>query len=379
MVKNKLRIGIEIQRLFRTKKHGMEVVALEIIKQLQEIDTWNDYFIYVRTDDDVCVNETPNFKIRALPARSYFTWEQFVLPAAVRIDNLDFLHSTCNTSALRLSVPLLLTLHDIIYLEKMDFKGTPYQNFGNLYRRLIVPKVVKKSKFVITVSDFERDVILDRLFLSPDKVEVVYNAVNPKFNIDFTSENLADFRKLYHLPPSFILFLGNTAPKKNTLNVIKAYIQYRRRAVDGLPIVILDYTKELVYTLLEKFNAVDLKREFLFPGYIPSNSMPLLYCNSTLFLYPSLRESFGLPILEAMACGVPVITSNTSSMPEVASNAALLIDPYNVEEISNGIMEVLGSSEKQGQFKVLGLNRAAEFTWRSAAEKLIGIYNKMVL
>ncbi|MNK40404.1 D-inositol 3-phosphate glycosyltransferase [compost metagenome] len=377
-MKHRLRIGIEVQRLFRKKKHGMEVVALEIIKQLQQIDTYNEYFLYVRTDVDVCIKETSNFKIRVLPARSYFTWEQLVLPAAVKGDNLDFLHSTCNTSALRLSVPLLLTLHDIIYLEKTDFKGTAYQNFGNIYRRIIVPRVVANSKVVITVSNFERNVILEKLKLPADKVEVIYNAVNPKFCIDFRDTEIDDFRKSHSLPESFILFLGNTAPKKNTLNVIKAYVQYKRKAVEGLPIVILDYDKEIVYALLEKLSAGDLKSDFLFPGYIPSDKMPLLYFSSTLFLYPSLRESFGLPILEAMACGVPVITSNTSSMPEVAGDAALFVDPYNVEEITAKMIEVLDDPELRERLNLCGLKRAAEFTWKLAAEKLLTIYHNMV-
>lgn len=377
-MKDRLRIGIEVQRLFRKKKHGMEVVALEIIKQLQQIDIYNEYFIYVREDVDVCVQETPNFKVRVLPGKSYFTWEQFVLPAAVKKDNLDFLHSTCNTSAVFLSVPLLLTLHDIIYLEKTDFKGTAYQNFGNIYRRIIVPRVVNKSKTIITVSNFERNVILDKLQLPGEKVQVIYNAVNPKFRIDFEETELNEFRKSYALPCSFILFLGNTAPKKNTLNVIKAYVQYKRRSPEGLPIVILDFDEQIVYTVLEKLNASDLKSDFLFPGYISSDKMPLLYYGSTLFLYPSLRESFGLPILEAMACGAPVLTSNTSSMPEVSGDAAVLVDPYDVADIVAKMIEVLDSPDLRERLKLLGLKRAADFTWKAAAEKLLSIYHNMV-
>lgn len=374
----KLRIGIEVQRLFREKKHGMEVVALEVIRELQLLDTHNEYFIYVKTDvDNTCISETANFKIRSLPGRTYFDWEQFVLPAAVKRDNLDFLHSTCNTSALRLSVPLMLTLHDIIYLETTDFKGTAYQNFGNLYRKFVVPRIVKKCKTIITVSHFEREVILKKLQLSENKVQVIYNAVSPKFNTDFSEAELAAFRDKYQLPPSFILFLGNTAPKKNTLNVIKAYIAYKRKYSDGLPLVILDYSPELIDKLLVTLEAADLRSCFVFPGYVPSAEMPLLYNISTLFLYPSLRESFGLPILEAMACGVPVITANTSSMPEVASDAAVLTDPFNFEEIALCISKVLTDKEMMLLMREKGLKRAQQFTWKGAAEQLLQVYKTM--
>lgn len=375
----KLRIGIEVQRLFREKKHGMEVVALELIKALQTLDTYNDYFIYVRSDvDDQCIQETANFKIRSLPASSYFTWEQFTLPAAVNKDKLDFLHSTCNTSSLRLSVPMMLTLHDIIYLEATDFKGTAYQNFGNLYRKFVVPRVVKNSKVVITVSQFEREVILKRLNLPEDKIKVIYNAVSPKFNINFSNEILENFRENYKLPDDFILFLGNTAPKKNTINMVKAFVEYRRANPEGLPLVVLDYDARLMDKLLSSFEATDLRDCFIFPGYVPSSEMPMLYNVSTLFLYPSLRESFGLPILEAMACGVPVITSNTSSMPEISADAAVLIDPFDPQDIFKAIDRVLKHKGMMSEMSTKGLKRAEEFTWVEGARQLLSIYQGLM-
>lgn len=379
-MKRKLRIGIEVQRLFRAKKHGMEVVALELIREIQKLDQYNEYILYARNDvDDHCVEETANFKIKRLESKSYPTWEQFTLPNEVKKDKLDFLHSTCNTSALRLSVPLLLTLHDIIYLEKTDFKGTSYQNFGNLYRRFVVPRVVKKSQLVITVSNYEREVILNKLRLSDDKVKVIYNAVSPKFNVSYSKEQLEAFRTAHGLPNEFILFLGNTAPKKNTVNVIKAYAEYKSNVPNGLPLVILDYDRALVNELLAKLGKDTLASDFIFPGYIPSEEMPLLYNISKLFLYPSLRESFGLPILEAMACGVPVITSNTSSMPEVASDAAVYVNPLNYLEIKDKIEEVLGNGELQVEMKRKGLVRASDFTWKAAAEQLLAIYSNIDL
>lgn len=379
-MKKKLRIGIEVQRIFRAKKHGMEVVALELINEIQKLDKYNEYILYARNDvDNTCVKEQDNFKIRTLSSSSYPTWEQFALPNAVKKDNLDFLHSTCNTSALSLSVPLMLTLHDIIYLEKTDFKGTSYQNFGNLYRRFIVPKIVDMSKLIITVSNFEKDVILNKLKLPEDKVKVIYNAVNPKFNADYSNEKLLAFRNSHGLPEEFILFLGNTAPKKNTLNVIKAYTEYRSVITEGLPLVILDYDKKLVEETLKELGKEQFIENFIFPGYIPSDEMPLLYNCSTLFLYPSLRESFGLPILEAMACGVPVITSNTSSMPEVASNAALFVNPFDHNEIKDAMIRFFADSALRSEMKELGLKKAANFTWKSAAEQLLSIYNSFIL
>jgi len=376
-MKRPLRIGIEVQRLFREKKHGMEIVALEILKELQQLDTYNQYIVFAKKDKDLqCLQETPNFKIELVAGSFYPIWEQFELPKAVKKHNLDFLHSTCNTSVLKLPVPLMLTLHDIIYLENVNFKGTAYQNFGNLYRRFIVPAVVKKSKVVITVSNFEKEVIKNRLNVPEEKIKVIYNAVNRKFNNNYPAKDIIRFKQKYELPNEFILFLGNTSPKKNTYNVILAFAEYCRSASNITPLVVLDYDKSLVEAILEKIGQSGLIAHFIFPGFITSDTMPLIYNAATLFLYPSLRESFGLPILEAMGCNTPVITSTTSCMPEIAADAAYLVDPFSVDEITNGIKVLLGNKVMRGELSSKGLKRAAEFSWRSAAEKLLTLYNE---
>ena len=357
----------------------MEVVALELIKQIQELDPRNEYILFAKDDfDRECISEKDNFKVETISSYNYADWEQFRLPKAVKKNKIDFLHCTCNTAPIKTSVPLLLTLHDIIYLEKVDFKGTAYQNFGNLYRRFVVPRVVDNSKIIITVSDFERQTILEKLKLPEGKVKVIYNAVNKRFNDDFSKEEINDFRKKYSLPEIFLLFLGNTAPKKNTANVIRAFADYCNQVKDIIPLVILDYDKSLVEEMLSKLGFSQFSKYFIFPGYISPTEMPLIYNTATVFLYPSLRESFGLPILEAMGCGTPVITSNTSSMPEVSADAALLIDPFSHEQITRAIVSILSNDELLRTYKLKGKARAAEFTWEASAKKLLAIYDLMM-
>ena len=372
------KIGIEVQRLFRKKKHGMEVVAMELINELKQMQTANSFVVFAKDDEDKkSFANTENISFKTITGRTYMDWEQFSLPKAARKEKIDFLHSTCNTSALRLKVPLLLTLHDIIYLEELNFKGTAYQNFGNLYRKFVVPAIVKKSRYIITVSNYEKDVIMKKLNVSEEKIKVVYNAVNKKFNNNYTSAEIKDFKEKYHLPEQFILFLGNTAPKKNTNNAVDAYIKYCDNFSEPMPMVILDYDKSLLEEKLKKCNRQELLKNFIFLGFIASDEMPLMYNAATLFLYPSLRESFGLPILEAMGCGTPVITSNTSSMPEVSGNAALLVDPFSTNDIAEKIAEILTNVSLKNDLIQKGIVRAAEFTWKRSAENLLSIYNTM--
>ncbi len=356
----------------------MEVVALELIKQLQALDTHNQYVVFTKEDSDKdCLNESVNWSLQTVPGYTYADWEQIQLPIAAKKEKIDFLHCTCNTAPLYLSKPTLLTLHDIIYLEKLDFDGTSYQNFGNIYRRFVVPRVVHKASYVITVSEYERNTILERLHLPEEKVKVVYNAVNEKFNDRSDQEEIDNFRKKYRLPSDYLLFLGNTAPKKNTKNVVLAFASYCRLAKDRVPMVILDYEQMLVRELLISNDYGDCLDHFIFPGYINPSEMPLVYQAATLFLYPSLRESFGLPILEAMGCGVPVITSNTSSMPEVSGDAALLVDPEQPDQITEAMLSLLSDDELRNELCRRGKARAAAFTWEKAARQLLSIYNLM--
>ena len=143
----------------------------------------------------------------------------------------------------------------------------------------------------------------------------------------------------------------------------------------AIPLVLLDYKRELVEKILQEIKQGSLIEKIIFPGYVPYNQIPLMYNAATLFLYPSLRESFGLPILEAMACGTPVITSNTSSMPEIAADAAAIIDPFNYLELADAIKSLMKNESLRNNYIEKGLQRVKGFTWRSSAEKLVDIYN----
>ncbi|GAA4779730.1 glycosyltransferase family 1 protein [Olivibacter ginsenosidimutans] len=375
----RLKIGVEVQRIFRPKKHGMEVVALELLRALQQLDHINEYILFAKKDQDInCLRASERFNIQLVKGFTYMDWEQLHLPTAVKHSNIDFLHATCNTAAYFMSKPLLLTLHDIIYLEKLDFGGTAYQNFGNVYRRMIVPHAIKHSKYIVTVSQYEKQIIANRFPWAADKIKVIYNAVSENFNRSFTTSELADFRRSHGLPDRFLLFLGNTAPKKNTENVLKSYAMYCKQVSDIVPLVILDYSRDLVLETLKKLGEESTIRHIVFPGYVAMEKMPLMYSSSTIFLYPSLRESFGLPILEAMASGTPVITANTSAMPEVAGDAAVLINPLVPEEITKAIIDLESNSIRKKDLIIRGHKRAAQFNWRAAASELLALYEKMI-
>ena len=379
-----MKIGIEGQRLFRKKKHGMDMVALELIRNLQKIDKKNEYFIFVSPDeDDKVITETGNFHIILVDGGFYPVWEQSALPKAAKAMGCQILHCTSNTAPITGSIPLVVTLHDIIYMESSYLKilngsGTPYQKFGNAYRRMIVPKVVSKSRKIITVSNFEKNRIGEFFGMKGDpRLTAVYNGVSEHFKPVTDSNLLFKVKEKYHLPDHFFFFLGNTDPKKNTKGTLKAFSDYLKQTGSDSSLVMLDYDHAELNKLLNEIGDPALINRIVLTGYVVNTDLPAIYSQCDLFLYPSLRESFGIPMLEAMACGVPVITSNTSSMPEVSGDAGYLIDPFKPEEITAAMIRFEKNPELKDQFIQKGLIQAAKFSWRAMAENVLDIYHEI--
>ncbi len=373
-----MKIAIEAQRIFRKKKHGMDIVALETIKALQKLDQENEYLIFVKPGPDKdCLPATHNFKIIELDAYTYADWEQWRLPQAVSAHQPDLLHCTSNTAPLRLNVPTCVTVHDVIYLENLPWKGTPYQRMGNLYRRWIVPQIAKDSRVLLTVSNYEKDNICCTLGVANEHVKVVYNGVGGQFQPYYENNLSRALRQKFNLPERFIFFLGNQAPKKNMLNVLNAYKKYRQQTREVHPLVIAETHPQELKKMLHQIQAPELAHHIHLTGYIEHRLLPFFYNSATLFLYPSLRESFGIPIIEAMACGTPVITSDTSAMPEVAGGAAWLVNPQSPEEMAEAIAKVMNNPYLRSSMTQKGLERAKRFCWENTAQQTLEIYENI--
>jgi glycosyltransferase involved in cell wall biosynthesis len=377
-------IGIEGQRLFRKKKHGMDMVALELIKNLQILDHENQYYIFVKPDEDhSALQETENFKIIELKGGPYPTWEQIALPIAAKKYGCQVLHCTSNTAPLFTSVPLITILHDIIYMESSYLKilrssASTYQKFGNVYRKLVVPRVLKTSNKVITVSHFEKNRIGEFFGIKGnDKLDAIYNGVSEHFKPVTNTNELKRVKEAYNLPDKYFFFLGNTDPKKNTKGTLKAFSDFLKNTNSDHKLVMLDYDNNELEKLLSEIGDKQLIDKIILTGYVVNTDLPAIYSQCDIFLYPSLRESFGIPMLEAMACGVPVITSNTSSMPEVASDAAHIIDPYKPEEITEGIIKVLEDKDYRNTLIKKGLERSKQFSWKNMAIEYLKLYKEV--
>ena len=376
-----MKIGIEGQRLFRKKKHGMDMVALELIKNLQELDHENEYYIFVKPDEDrSALKETSNFKIIELNGGPYPSWEQIALPKAAIKYGCDVLHCTSNTAPFFSNIPLITILHDIIYMESsyltiLNSSASTYQKMGNIYRKLVVPRVVKRSKKVITVSHFEKNRIGEFFGIKGNsKLNAIYNGVSEHFKPVTNIKELKRIKEKYKLPDNYFFFLGNTDPKKNTKGTLKAFSDFLKQTESNHKLVMLDYDKIELNKLLVEIDDTDLINNIVLTGYVTNTDLPAIYAQCDVFLYPSLRESFGIPMLEAMSCNVPVITSNTSSMPEIAADAAHIINPLNPEEITQGLIEILNNDGYRKSLCDKGLERSKQFSWRNMAKEYLKLY-----
>lgn len=379
-----MRIGIEGQRLFRPNKHGMDMVALELIRNLQALDKDNEYVIFVSPDtDNQVIQETDNFKIVVLKGLAYPIWEQILLPRAAKRYGCELLHCTSNTAPIRSTVPIMITLHDIIYMEKSIWKillgsGSAYQKFGNIYRKWVVPKVLKQSKSIITVSNFEKTRISEFFKLESNAtLRAVYNGVSAHFK-PLDEIQTAAIRIKYSLPENYCFFLGNLDPKKNTPNTLKAFALFVKRSSTKPKLVMIDFKPADLEKILQEIDEPELLQHMHILGYVPNVDLPGIYQLSQFFLYTSLRESFGIPMLEAMACGTPVITSDSSSMPEIAGDAAILVDPNDVESMAEAMLCLTLDDAMKNQHIEKGLIRAKDFSWMTMAKKVFAIYQEIL-
>ena len=370
-----MRIGIEAQRIFRKNKHGMDYVVLQEIREIQKIDTKNEYFVFVAPGEDKCLEDTRNVHILEIGGNFYPLWEQVTLPKVANELNLDILHCTSNTAPIRCNIPLVLTLHDIIFLEPRDKDNKSlYQNMGWLYRRLVVPKILKKCERIITVSNFEKNNIMKKLAIHEEQMAMIYNGYNDWFKPVNDTQNI--YQK-YIEKPGYFFFLGNTDPKKNTERTLIAYSRYLEQSTVKRKLLMADLDKAYLNGIVERNHIENILPSIVMPGYIVNSDLPYIYNNAFAFLYTSLRESFGIPLLEAMACGTPVITSNTSSMPEIGGKDAILINPESPDEITEKMLQLERYRDFYNQQKKIGLERAQLFSWKETAEQLLIVYESV--
>jgi len=378
-----MKIGIDARFAVR-KRRGIGNYTLRLIRHLAEIDNLNRYILYIdRNDTEQILPKNSNFHVKKLYPSNYFIWEQVVLPRQAKKDGIDILHCTGNTAPIYMDrqVKLVSSIMDVMYLK--DYSVLPkstslYQRLGRLYRRMVVPRIIKHLSKVITISNYSKyDIIKYFPTLNEEAIVVIYLATNEKFRVIDRSDATVKIKNKFGIIGSYILSLGGTDPRKNTELVIEKFIELKDkcRIKENLVIVGIPNWKQTKF--YDIVNNSLCKKDIIFTDFVSEDELVLLYNCATVFLYPSLYEGFGIPLLEAMACGVPTVTSNVTSMPEIAGNAALLINPRNGEEIKESLLKVLNDKDLRDFLVKRGLEQVKKFSWQRTAQETLELYRSV--
>ncbi len=306
-------------------------------------------------------------------------WEQVVQPFALRKERVDLLHALAFVTPLLSPCPMVVTIYDLSFLLYPE----SFKRFKRFYLGLFTRLSARRARRIIAISESTKRDVVRLLGVPPEKVEVIYCGIDEAFRplAPLPPQSwgergeVAAFRSKRGLPERFILFVGTIEPRKNVTRLIEAFADLRF-AICDLRLVIGGAKGWFYQDVFARVEELGLEGQVMFPGYIPVSELPLWYNAAELFVYPSLYEGFGLPPLEAMACGTPVITANTSSLPEVVGEAGLTVDPLDVEGLAKAMRRVLGDEALRQEMRKRGLQRARGFSWTKTAQETVQVYQR---
>jgi glycosyltransferase involved in cell wall biosynthesis len=367
-----MHIGIDA-RLVHYRRAGISQYTLHLLEQLAAVDQADQFTVFQSRRDASTLVDQPNFRRRSLWTPPHHRLEQIFLPLELATVDLDVLHSPDFIPPFRRSAKSVITVHDLNFLLYRDFL-TPES--ASYYGQ--IDQAVRKCDHIIAVSQSTKRDIVRLTGASEDKITVVHEAAHPSYRPLDRGAAMHRVREQFGQERPFVLFVSTIEPRKNVPTLLKAF---RRLLDDYRPEVDLVLAGEKGWLFDEVFRLVQelsLDGRVRFLGRVATEDLIALYNAAQLLVHPALYEGFGLPPLEAMACGTPVVVSNTSSLPEVVGDAALLVDPEEPDEMTVAIWRLLSDDAVRQQMRDKGLKRAGLFSWRRAAQETLGIYRRLV-
>jgi glycosyltransferase involved in cell wall biosynthesis len=366
-----VRIGIDARKL---RDFGIGTYIRNLLKQLARLDRETEFVVLVRPADVATVAALGrNFRAVAERAPNYSLSEQIRIPLALRRERVTLFHAPHYVLPPLVRCRSVVTIHDCIHLMFPQYLPN---RLALAYARTSIVLAARRATRVLTVSESSKRDILRFVDVPADKIDVIYNAYDERFGFEPHEADVVRVRERYQLHDEFVLYAGNVKPHKNIERLIEAFYLVRQRGLDHLKLVLIGDEISKYAALRRAVHAHQLHKYVRFLGYLPEETLAVLYRLAGVFVFPSLYEGFGLPPLEAMASGTPVVTSNVSSLPEVAGDAAVLVDPYHPESIADGIERVLSDHSLRRELRAKGLLRARQFSWEASVRRVREIYGE---
>jgi glycosyltransferase involved in cell wall biosynthesis len=369
-----MELGVTAEALI-FKGTGLNTYSLNLIEHLSKIPTLSISLIVYDPDSKYSTLKRIIISNPFIKFSRLYLWHPYL---TTRLNSkkypLDIIHSlNAGPSFFKLkNQKYVITIHDLIPLIYPKTR----QSMVSMSYKFLFPRTLENADKIIAVSNSTKSDLIKYFNVSAEKIEVIHEAADERFK-PLTDDEVRKVKQKYHLDFPFILYVGGLTPYKNLITLVKAFYKLKIEGINHK--LVIAGTKRWRYK--ELFDFIDhlhLQDDIIFTGYVPDEDLPSMYNAAELFIYPSLYEGFGLPPLEAMACGCPVIASNASSIPEVVGDAGILFDPYDVNKLADHIFEVLSDDLLRANLSKKGLDRAKQFTWDRCALETFKVYQKMI-
>jgi len=370
-----MKIAIDVRKW---RDYGIGTYVRNLVRHLARLDHETTYFLLCDHGDESTLRDlAENFVPIVETSRGYSVGEHVTIPRQLKRLGADLFHSPHYVLPLLNRTPSVVTIHDCIHLLFPQYLPN---RMAIHYARFMLRQAVRRSTIVLTVSEASRADIL-RFYpeTDPERVRVVPNAIDDAILTEPSQEEMARVKERYQIQGRFILYAGNIRPHKNLDRLIQAFGQLKPRAgFEDVKLIIIGDEIQRYGSLRRHVETSGVRQDVRFFGFVPDSTLASLYRLADVFAFPSLYEGFGLPPLEAMACGTPVVTSRLSSLPEVVDEAALLVDPYDVAEIADSLERLLTDDELRQSLIERGRARASHFSWDRSVNAVLAVYREVL-
>jgi glycosyltransferase involved in cell wall biosynthesis len=364
-----VRIAIDARKLH---DYGIGTYVRNLVHWLARAHDDHEYLLICQREDAEDLRALgPRFTPVPVGAGQYTIGEQVAVPIALARSRIDVFHAPHYVLSPLIRCRAVVTIHDCIHLRFPEYLPN---RMAHVYARAMMGMAARRSCRVLTVSHASKQDILHYLKIPGDKVEVIHNGLDERLARPPTADEMAKVRERFQLTSPFILYAGNIKPHKNVDRLIEAYSILRRRGIEDAKLLIIGNEISKYPHLRRLVHRFNLHQHVRFLGFVPDATLAALYRLTSVFVFPSLCEGFGLPPLEAMAAGAPVITSNVSSLPEVVGDAAVLIDPLDAGAIADAMARVLTDPRLRADLVERGAIRARMFSWERAVSRIREVY-----
>lgn len=367
-----MRIAIDVRKLH---DFGIGTYVRNLVHSLSRLDGDTEFVLLCQRRDCESLEQLgPNFKPIPEPSSGYSVSEQLTVPLALARARADLFHSPHYVLPALTPCRSIVTIHDCIHLMFPQYLPG---RMAHLYARVFFWLAANRSARILTVSEASKRDILRFFPVPANKVDVTYNAIDSRFSRPANAGQMDRVRERYQLRNRFLLYSGNIKPHKNLERLIDAFARLRSEGFGDIQLLITGSEVSRYAGLRRAVHRFNLHKHVRFLGFQSSETLASLYHLADAFVFPSLYEGFGLPPLEAMASGTPVLTSNVSSLPEVVDDAALLIDPYDPQAIADGMAQILSDEDVRARLIARGRKRASHFSWEASVRRVLAIYREV--